>query len=148
MPIFREAWFEPSLDLLKGLIKEAKSEALIIQTLYSPYQMAKQVVPWRTLVEHVKQDAESVCRGMENIALSLLRFVHAAARLGVDGFYTCMQGGEVNRLADRALFTRTIKNYDMLVYKEVAQLVPYNILHVCDYATPTRVPRKWENLAH
>ena len=133
IPILGETWFEPSLYLLKNLIKEAKSEALIIQTLYSPYQMAKQAVPWNVLVAHVKEDAESVCRGMENITLSLLNFVRAAARLGVDGFYTCTQGGETNRIADRALFSRTVKAYDMLLYKEVAQLVPYNILHVCDY---------------
>jgi len=36
MPILSEKWFEPSLYLLKSLIKEAKSEALIIQTLFSP----------------------------------------------------------------------------------------------------------------
>jgi uroporphyrinogen decarboxylase len=32
IPILPEKWFEPSLYLLKRLIKEAKSEALIIQT--------------------------------------------------------------------------------------------------------------------
>ena len=133
IPVFPEKWFEPSLYLLKCLIKEAKSEALIIQTLYSPYQLAKQAVPWNLVVEHVKQDAEAVCRGMENITLSLLHFVRAAARLGVDGFYTCTQGGETNRIADRALFNRTVKTYDMLLYKETSQLVPYNIMHICDY---------------
>jgi uroporphyrinogen decarboxylase len=133
IPVLPEEWFEPSLYLLRSLVKEAKSEALIIQTLYSPYQMAKQAVPWEVLVEHVKQDAESVCRGMENITLSILNFVRGAARLGADGFYTCTQGGETNRVADRGLFNRAIKTYDMILYKEVAQLVPYNILHVCDY---------------
>ncbi len=133
IPVRSEAWFEPSLYLLKSLIDAAKSEAMIIQTLYSPYQMAKQAVSWQRLVEHVNEDAESVCRGMENITLSIMNFVQAAARLGVDGFYTCTQGGETNRLADRALFNRAIKNYDMILFKEVAQRVPYNILHVCDY---------------
>ena len=133
MPILTEKWFEPSLYLLKALIKKAKSEALILQTLYSPYQMAKQAVPWDVLVAHVKEDPESVCRGMENITLSIMNFVHAAVRLGVDGFYTCSQGGETNRVADQVLFNRTIKNYDMILYKEVSQLVPFNILHICDY---------------
>jgi uroporphyrinogen decarboxylase len=133
LPIQPEKWFEPTLYLLKRLIQEAKSEALIIQTLYSPYQLAKQAVPAKLLVEHVKQDADSVCRGMENITLSLVHFVQAAARLGVDGFYTCTQGGETNYIADRGLFNRAVKNYDMMLYKETAQLVPYNIMHVCDY---------------
>lgn len=132
-PILPEEWFEPTLALLKALVKEAKAEALIIQTLYSPYQLAKQAVGWQTLVEHVRQDAEAVCRGMENVTLSLINFVQAAARLGVDGFYTCAQGGETNRVADRALFNRAIKNYDVLLYKHVSQLAPYNFLHICDY---------------
>ena len=132
-PVYPEEWWEPSIYLLKGLIKEAKSEGLIVQTLFSPYQMAKQAVPWKTLVEHAKQDPEAVCRGMENITLSLLHFAQAAARAGVDGFYNCTQGGETNRFADRDLFQRVVKNYDMLLYKETAQLVRYNIMHICDY---------------
>ena len=133
VPVFAEKWWEPSLYLLRSLVREAKREALMIQTLFSPYQMAKQAVPWRTLLDHARQDPEAVCRGMENITLSLLHFAQAAARAGADGFYTCTQGGETNRFADRALFNRVVKNYDMLLYKEAAQLVPYNIMHVCDY---------------
>ncbi len=133
LPILPEAWFEPSLYLLKGLIKEAKSEALIIQTLYSPYQLAKQAVTWNVLVEHVRQDPDAVCRGMENITLSLIHFVQAARRVGVDGFYMCTQGGETNRVADRALFNQTIKSHDMMLYKEVSQLTSYNIMHICDF---------------
>jgi uroporphyrinogen decarboxylase len=133
IPVFPATWFEPSLYLLKSLIREAKSEALIIQTLYSPYQMAKQAVPVKLLLEHVAQDPDSVCRGMENITLSLLHFVEAAARAGLDGFYMCTQGGETNHIADRGLFNRTVKTYDMLLYKEVSQLTSYNIMHICDY---------------
>ncbi len=133
LPILSEKWFEPSLYLLKRLIKEAKSDALIIQTLYSPYQMAKQAVPWQRLVEHVQQDPDAVCRGMQNITLSLMHFVQAAARAGVDGFYMCSQGGETNRIADRSLFHRTVKVNDLFLYKEVTQLTPYNIMHLCDY---------------
>ena len=133
IPVLPETWFEPSLYLLKNLIREAKSEALIIQTLYSPYQMAKQAVPVKLLLEHVEQDPDSVCRGMENITLSLLHFVQAAARAGLDGFYMCTQGGETNHIANLGLFERTVKTYDMLLYKEISQLTSYNIMHICDY---------------
>jgi uroporphyrinogen decarboxylase len=70
---------------------------------------------------------------MENIALSLIHLVQALAKLGVDGLYTPTQGGETNRLADRALFQRVVKPFDMMVYKEAAQIMPYNIMHICDY---------------
>ena len=133
LPIYGEQWWEPSLYLLKNLIREVKSEALIIQTLYSPYQMAKQAVTRKVVIEHGNQDPDSVCRGMENITLSLLHFVQAATRLGVDGFYMCSQGGETNGFVDRAIFNRIVKTNDMFLYKEVSQLVPYNIMHVCDY---------------
>ncbi len=133
IPVLAEDWFEPSLYVIKGLVKAAKPEALILPTMYSPYQMAKQAVPKEMLLKHVQEDPEAVSRGMENITLSVMNYVRAATRAGVDGFYTCSQGGEANAVADRALFNRLIKNYDMLIQKEVAQLTPVNILHVCDY---------------
>lgn len=133
IPVLPEKWWDPSLSLLKGLVREAKPEGLIIQTLFSPFQMAKQAVPSKTIIEHARQDPEAVCRGMENIALSILHFMHACARLGADGFYMCTQGGETNRFADRALFNRVVKNYDMLLYKEASQLTACNITHICDY---------------
>lgn len=133
MPIYKEDFFEPILYIVRKLVKELKNEALIIQTLYSPYQMAKQAVPWELLVKHVYEDPEAVSRGMENVTLSILNFVQAGAKAGLDGFYTCAQGGETNRIADLQLFFRTIKNFDMLLYKEVNQLVQNNILHICDY---------------
>lgn len=133
IPVLSEAWFEPSLYIIKGLIKAAKSEALILPTMYSPYQMAKQAVPKELLLKHVQDDPEAVSRGMENVTLSVMNYVRAAVRAGVDGFYTCSQGGEANAIADRALFNRVIKTYDMLIQKEVAQLTAFNMLHVCDY---------------
>lgn len=133
MPILPESWFEPILYIIRNLTRELKSEAMIIQTIFSPYQMAKEAVPWDMLVEHVKQDPEAVCRGMENVALSIARFMRAAAKAGVDGFYTCSQGGETNRIPDFTLFNRTIKIYDMMLYKEASELATCNIMHLCDY---------------
>ncbi|RRB06534.1 uroporphyrinogen decarboxylase family protein [Larkinella rosea] len=133
IPVLKESFFEPSLYIIKGLIKAAKAEALILPTMYSPYQMAKQAVPKELLLKHVQEDPEAVSRGMENVTLSVMNYVRAAVRAGVDGFYTCSQGGEASAVADRALFNRVIKSYDMLIQKEVAQLTSFNILHVCDY---------------
>ena len=82
-------------------MKEAKSEALIIQTLYTPYQMAKQAVPWETAGRTRRsRTPRRSAAGMENITLSLMNFVDAAARAGADGFYLPTQGGETNRIAD------------------------------------------------
>ncbi|MBD2705855.1 hypothetical protein IC229_34980 [Spirosoma sp. BT702] len=133
IPVLKEEWFEPSLYIIKGLVKAAKSQALILPTMYSPYQMAKQAVPKETLLKHVQEDPEAVSRGMENVTLSVMNYVRAAVRAGVDGFYTCSQGGEASAVADRVQFNRVIKNFDMMIQKEVAQLTPFNILHVCDY---------------
>jgi uroporphyrinogen decarboxylase len=133
MPVYGEDFFEPILYIIRNLVKELKHEAILVQTLYSPYQMAKQAVPWEMLVRHVYEDPDAVSRGMENVTLSILNFVQAGAKAGLDGFYTCAQGGETNRIADYELFNRTIKNYDMILYKAVNQLVHHNIMHICDY---------------
>ncbi|WP_161554931.1 uroporphyrinogen decarboxylase family protein [Ereboglobus luteus] len=136
IPVLDESFFEPTLHVIRGLMSELKSEALILPTIYGPYQMAKQAVHWKTLVAHANEDPEAVKRGMENVYLSVMKFVNAAVRLGVDGFYTCTQGGESNRLAARPVFENVVKTYDLLMMKQVAAATPFNILHICDHDGP------------
>jgi uroporphyrinogen decarboxylase len=70
---------------------------------------------------------------MEIVTESLMTFVRACVRRGVDGFYHSTQGGETHRLADRTLFDTFVRPYDLAVMKEAERSCTFNILHVCDY---------------
>ena len=138
MPCYGLDFYEAPLHLVEGLVKAAKSEALVIQTLYSPFMCAGHTAGAQLIVDHIKQDPERVRHGMQVITDSLMRFVKECVRLGLDGFYTSTQGGEDGRFDDPALFEACIRPYDLALMEEINRTCLFNILHVCDYHLPYR----------
>ena len=133
MPLYAEEFFEPQLEAVEGIVKAVKREAVVVVTLYSPFMCAGHAVGEEIVLRHLRENPEPVMRGMEIVSESLLTFVKACVRLGVDGFYHSTQGGETDRLADRTLFDEFVRPYDLAVMAEAERSCPFNILHVCDY---------------
>ncbi|MFZ6031353.1 MAG: uroporphyrinogen decarboxylase family protein [Chloroflexota bacterium] len=133
MPRYKEDFFEPQLAVIDGIVKAVKAEAMIVCTLYSPFMCAGHAVGAERMLQHIAEDPEAVRRGMEIVAESVLNFVKAGIRLGLDGFYTSTQGGERSRLADTVLFDRLVRPFDLMVMDEANAHCSFNILHICDY---------------
>jgi uroporphyrinogen decarboxylase len=136
MPSYRLEFYEPLLSAVEGLVKAAKKEALVLVTLYSPFMCAGQTASLPLLTAHLEEDPEPVGKGLEAITDSLMRFVKACIRLGVDGFYASTQGGEAGRFRDPGVFGRHVKPFDLVLMQEMNRVCPFNILHVCDYNAP------------
>jgi len=136
MPHYRLDFYEPELQVVRGLIKAAKKEALVLITLYSPFMCAGHTAGLPLITSHLEENPEQVRKGLEIITDSLLLFVRECIRLGVDGFYASTQGGEAGRFRQARLFTDYIKPTDLVLMKEAHQVCPFNILHVCDYNGP------------
>jgi uroporphyrinogen decarboxylase len=136
LPFFKIDHYEPMLKVVEGLVKAAKKEALIILTLYSPYMECNNMVGQETVARHIEQNPEAFKIGIERMTESLLQFVRACIRLGLDGFYTSTQGGEKVRLSDTALFDTCIAPSDRFLMDEINRNCIFNILHVCDYWGP------------
>jgi uroporphyrinogen decarboxylase len=133
MPSYGHEFFQEQLDIVAGLVEAARGEALVLQTLYSPFMSAGHTTGDATITEHLKTDPEKVKPGLEIITESTLWFVRECIKLGVDGFYASTQGGESHRFADPSLFAQYVKPYDLAVMEEIDQACPFNILHICDY---------------
>ena len=132
-PVLQKDLFENQLGIVQGLVKEAKREALVIMTLYSPFMCARLTTSDEMITSHLREAPEKVKPGMERVTESLMYFVKECIRLGVDGFYTSTQGGETNRFENPACFTRYIKPYDLALMEEIDRSCIFNILHVCDF---------------
>ncbi len=133
MPRYGREFFDGQLKAVEGLVKALKPEAMVVQTLYSPYMCAGHATSDALLTTHFNQAPEKVAKGLEIIAESLLVFVRECIKLGVDGFYTSTQGGEAGRFTDASVFERYIKPSDLVLMQEINRTCPFNILHVCDY---------------
>jgi uroporphyrinogen decarboxylase len=133
MPLYGKGFYEDPLDTVKGLVKAAKDEALVIMTLYSPFMCAGHTTSDQTITQHIRENPEKVKRGLETITDSMMIFVKECVKLGIDGFYASTQGGESHRFEDVAPFNECIKPYDLAVMEEINKSCTFNILHICDY---------------
>jgi uroporphyrinogen decarboxylase len=136
IPFYDEAFFAPPLEITAGLVKAAGKDALVVQTLYSPFMCAGHSTSPELLTRHLQEDPVAVARGLEIITASLMGFVKACIKVGIDGFYASTQGGEAGRFANPTIFHDYIKPFDVTLMQEARRACPFNILHVCDYNLP------------
>lgn len=136
MPFYKLDFYEPVLEAVRGLVRAAKKEALVLPTLYSPFMCAGHTAGQATLAAHLNEEPELVGKGLEIITESLMLFVKECIRIGVDGFYASTQGGEAGRLRNPDLFRNYVKPFDLVLMNEMHHDCAFNILHVCDYNGP------------
>jgi uroporphyrinogen decarboxylase len=135
MPKYGLDFYEDQLSIVSGLVKAGKKEAVVVQTLYSPFMCASDTVGNDLIIEHLNEDPDSVKRGLEIITESKLLFVRECIKRGVDGFYHSTEGGETGRLKG-GIFEAYVKPTDLIIMQEINDHSPFNILHVCDYLAP------------
>jgi len=131
-PRCSEEFFEAPIRVVEGLVKAAKSEALVIMTLYSPFMWAAHLAEDGKLAKHLEDNPEAAKKGLEIMTENVLTLARGCKRAGVDGFYASSQGGEAFRFQDRDIFQKYIKPTDLGVWDEISSC-SFNILHICDY---------------
>jgi uroporphyrinogen decarboxylase len=133
IPQYGMDFYQDQVEIARGLVQAAGKEALVIQTLYSPFMCAGHTVGGERLMQHLLENPQPVRKGIEIITESLRTFVRACIAAGVDGFYHSTQGGETSRLEGSALFEECVKPFDLSLMNEINEKCEFNILHVCDY---------------
>lgn len=126
-------FFAPTLEVIDRIVNIAGHDAMILPTIYSPFQMLVQTVGAANLMKYAKEKPEQVTRAMEIFTTALIQFAKDCKARGVDGFYTPSQGGEEKFYIVPRFFERFVKPYDLQVMKEYNQDTRCNILHICDY---------------
>jgi uroporphyrinogen decarboxylase len=128
-PLCSEEFFDAPIRVVEGLVKAAKSDALVIMTLYSPFMWAAHL---GDITSHLKENPEAAKKGLEIMTENVLALVRGCKRAGVDGFYASSQGGEAFRFQDPNIFQKYVKPTDLTVWDELSSCT-FNILHICDY---------------
>jgi uroporphyrinogen decarboxylase len=132
-PRLPEAFFEESIRVVEGLVKAAKSEALVIMTLYSPLMWAAHYAGDAQLAGHWRENPDAVKQGLEIMTENVLTLARGCMRVGVDGFYASTQGGESFRFPGSDFFQDYVRPTDLVIWDEIGSCA-FNILHICDYA--------------
>jgi uroporphyrinogen decarboxylase len=129
--VYGNELFEPQFEVIKEIVRELKSEALIIPTVYSPLLLAESVVGHETYLAHAKEDPDAVAKGIAKLTENILFYIRESIKLGVDGFYLSTHGGDKAVFYNTPLFDKLIKPYDDIIFKEATDNSQFNILHIC-----------------
>lgn len=127
--------FEPTVEVVRGLVEAVRGEALVVLTVYSPLMWAVRMSRGSDLFDQLKESPGAVRTGLEIMTENVTSLVRACKRAGVDGFYVSTQGGEAFRFPGTDFFTRYVKPTDLAVWDAIDDC-EFNILHVCDYEGP------------
>ena len=73
-------------------------ETPLLQTVFSPLAMAKNLAGNDTLIAHLRLYPEAVMKGLATIAESTRRFVEACLDTGIDGIFYAIQHAQANLL--------------------------------------------------
>jgi uroporphyrinogen decarboxylase len=88
--------FGRQLEALKRVREEAGPEAPVIQTIYSPFHVARRLAG-RRILEDWQADPEAVRCGLSTIAANYRRFAERCrTEAGIDGFFFAPQGCEAS----------------------------------------------------
>jgi uroporphyrinogen decarboxylase len=131
-PRYTKDFFEPTIAVVSGLVKELKKEALVVVTIYSPFMWAVHLTDETTFNAHIQEHPQEIKRGLEIMTENVIDLVRGCKQVGVDGFYVSTQGGEAHRYGGTDAFLQIIKPTDLAVWDEIRSC-EFNILHVCDY---------------
>jgi uroporphyrinogen decarboxylase len=96
-----------------ALVRQARPDAAIVQTVFSPLATAIRLVGGRDrLADHLEEDARAVHQGLAVIADNLARLGAACIRRGADGMYFAT-AGQADGLFDARTYASIGRPYDL-----------------------------------
>lgn len=126
-------FFQPTLNIVKGIYDRTGAKVMVLSTVYSPFQMLIQTVGVKTVVEYATKNPDRIKEALRVFTEGIKEYVKSCKAIGIDGFYTPTQGGEMKFYSIPRFFEDFVKPYDLEVINECNKGTRLNILHICDY---------------
>jgi uroporphyrinogen decarboxylase len=125
--------FAPKTKLhpvLKQLLDTIGHEALIFQTIFSPFKTAVNTYGDALVMAHAKEAPDQVAAAMKILAEVLAEWAEGFVELGVAGLFYAAQFSEPGRFA-KAAWDKLVSAGDLAVLAAAEKKGGWNILHIC-----------------
>jgi uroporphyrinogen decarboxylase len=87
----RSGWFGAQVETVRMILEGRDEDYPVVATVFGAYATAEKI-SGRRVVEHLQQDADSVCAGIAALTASICNFVSALMETGLDGIYLAVVG--------------------------------------------------------
>ena len=126
-------FYQPTLDIVKRIQEVAGKNVYVLPTVYNPHQVALQSIGRPNIVTAASKHPEAYKKALDSYKAALLWFIDECKKIGIEGFYTCTQGGEMKYYEVPGYFDNFVKPYDLEIMGEANKDTKLNILHICDW---------------
>ena len=89
-----EDFYRPTLEIITRLYEIAGKDVYVLPTIYNPFQVARQSLGERRIVEAARNQPEALKSVFDLYKKALLWLIRECKAAGIEGFYTTTQGGE------------------------------------------------------
>lgn len=128
-----EDFYRPTLEIIMKIREKVGDEAYVLPTLYSVFQIARQSLGDRRIMDAARNQPERLKAVLGSYEKALLWLVRECKAAGIEGFYTCTQGGEMKFYEIPGFFETFVKPYDLSVMQACNLDTKLNILHICNW---------------
>lgn len=123
-----QGWLADQLACLRQVVRELGPATPVIQTIFSPLAQAKNLAGKNDLPIHLRIYPEALHAGLKMITDSTLRFIDAAVKTGISGFFYAQQHAQYGLLSENE-FNQFGREYDLKIL-EAVQGMWCNMLHL------------------
>ena len=118
-------------EVLKRVLDRAGGEAMVFQTMFSPFKAAVMSFGDDLVMQHARENPEAVAAGVDAIADTLAEWAAGYLDTGASGIYYSAQFGEAGRFTEE-VWADLVQPSDIKILKVADQRENrYNILHIC-----------------
>ncbi|MFT3895700.1 MAG: uroporphyrinogen decarboxylase family protein [Anaerolineales bacterium] len=125
------------LACLRYIRSELDPETPLLQTVFSPLAMAKNLAGNETLISHIRLYPDAVMKGLATIAETTRRFVEACLDTGIDGVFYAIQHAQASLLTLEEYKTFGVP-FDQKIIGTIAMLCGA-ICSICTDTTSTLI---------
>lgn len=135
---FEDTPYGEFIDECVMIKKEMPSDVPVLATLHGVFASAYHATgkpgdfsnPNNKLTSDFKKDPDSIGKGLQTIADTLVVLVEKLAKIGIDGIYYAALGGEEHRFSQE-FFEQHLKPFDAYVIDAVRSAGMISLMHIC-----------------
>lgn len=124
-----ESGFGKQLKALELIGQELADKAYFVETIFSPWTIARKLSDKETLVKLKNNHPELLLEIMEKIALSLANYAEKAINTGAAGIFLSLSGANPNVMTYQE-YERFARPFDLMILERIKTKTKFNILHI------------------
>lgn len=124
-----ESGFGEQLKALRMIASELKGEAYFVETIFSPWTIARRLSDSQTILSLKKTNPELLLDVMQKIAQSLANYASNAIDAGAAGIFLSLSAAN-SSIMTYSEYERFCRPFDLMVLNAVKEKSNFNILHI------------------